>query len=353
MTREFDPKLSWNSLRDDCIKDFYKPALKNCELYQRLSGYFSSSVFAHIAIEILEFIETGGRMELVTSPELSSTDKEIFEQSVLEREKLCSSIFLHDLKNDPDNLKLEFSKIMGYMLTNKVDGKSQLEIKIAVPVSGAGIFHQKVGILHYENDERIAFSGSINETGRGWYDNKEQFNAYRSWGDDTNNQGISSHQRDFNNLWNGNQKGVKVFDLPEAVRDKLLEVRAKSNEEVKATIEKVRSIIESKKEKISHEETEDEELEDEKSTVEQEYKKPIIELRDYQSEARDKWLENNFCGLFEMATGTGKTYTAFGCMNKLQNLHERTAIIVACPQKHLIEQWKNSSQAFLVLSASQ
>ena len=134
------------------------------------------------------------------------------------------------------------------MLTNKVDGKSQLEIKIAVPVSGAGIFHQKVGILHYENGERIAFSGSINETGRGWYENKEQFNAYRSWGDDTNNQGISSHQRDFNNLWNGNQKGVKIFDLPEAVRDKLLEVRAKSNEEVKATIEKVRSIIESKTE---------------------------------------------------------------------------------------------------------
>ena len=54
--------------------------------------------------------------------------------------------------------------------------------------------------LYYENGERIAFSGSINETGRGWYDNKEQFNAYRSWGDDTNNQGISSHQKDFNNL---------------------------------------------------------------------------------------------------------------------------------------------------------
>ena len=98
MTREFDPKLSWNSLSDDCINGFYKPALKNCNLYQRLSGYFSSSVFAHIALEILEFIETGGRMELVTSPELSSVDKDLFEQSILEREKLCSSIFLHDLK---------------------------------------------------------------------------------------------------------------------------------------------------------------------------------------------------------------------------------------------------------------
>ena len=58
MTRDFDPKLSWNSLSDDCINDFYKPALKNCNLYQRLSGYFSSSVFAHIALEILELIET-------------------------------------------------------------------------------------------------------------------------------------------------------------------------------------------------------------------------------------------------------------------------------------------------------
>jgi superfamily II DNA or RNA helicase len=337
MAREFDPKLSWNSLRDDCIKDFYKPALKNCKLYQRLSGYFSSSVFAHIAIEILEFIETGGRMELVTSPELSSTDKEIFEQSVLERVKLCNSIFLHDLKNDPDNLKFEFSKIMGYMLTNKVDGKFQLEIKIAVPVSGAGIFHQKVGILHYENGERIAFSGSINETGRGWYDNKEQFESFRSWGDDTNNQGISSHQRDFNNLWHGNEKGVKIFDLPEAVRVQLLEVRAKSDIEVKETIAKIRKIIQSKTEKNSLDKPKDDV---EVEQVEQEYKKPLIELRPYQLEAREKWLKNDFCGLFEMATGTGKTYTAFGCMNKLQNMHQRTVIIIACPQKHLIEQWK-------------
>ena len=97
MAREFDPKLTWNSLTDDCINDFYKPALKNCKLYQRSSGYFSSSVFAHVAREILEFIETGGRIELIASPQLSTSDKELFEQSVLEREKLCESIFLHDL----------------------------------------------------------------------------------------------------------------------------------------------------------------------------------------------------------------------------------------------------------------
>ena len=60
--REFDPKLTWNSSRDDVINEFYKPALANCELYQRLSGYFSSSTFANVANEILDFIESNGRI---------------------------------------------------------------------------------------------------------------------------------------------------------------------------------------------------------------------------------------------------------------------------------------------------
>ena len=291
----------------------------------------------HVAREILEFIETDGRIELIASPQLSTSDKELFEQSVLEREKLLGTIFLKDLKNDPDNLKFEFSKLMGYMLTNEINGKPQLEIKIAIPARGAGIYHQKIGILHYKNEDRIAFSGSINETGRGWYDNKEQFDVFRSWGDDTNNQGISSKQRTFNNLWSGNQNGVKIFDLPEAVRDKLLEVRAKSDEELQETIQKVRNIIQNKTKQVSPSEPDSEEPEVDQ--IEQLVSKPI-ELHDYQADARDKWLKNDFCGLLEMATGTGKTYVAFGCINKLQNLHQRTAVVIAIPQKHLIEQWK-------------
>ena len=336
MTREFNPKLTWNSITDDCINDFYKPALKNCKLYQRSSGYFSSSVFAHVAKEILDFIETGGRIQLIASPQLSTSDKEIFEQSVLEREKILGTIFLKDLKNDPDNLKFEFSKLMGYMLTNEINGKSQLEIKIAVPSRGAGIYHQKIGILKYENEDKIAFSGSINETGPAWYDNKENFTVFRSWGDDTNAQGIVDNQRIFNNLWNGTDKGVDIFDLPQAVNEQLLQVRLKSDEEVHETIEKIKKIIDSTTKKDSPSETKVE-----KPIIEEkEVKKLAIKLRDYQEDGRKKWMENGFCGLLEMATGTGKTYTAFGCINKLQNLHQRTAVIIACPQKHLIEQWK-------------
>lgn len=71
MEREFNPKLTWNSSRDDIINEFYKPALSNCVLYQRLSGYFSSSTFANVANEILDFIRSKSKYQLITSPNLS------------------------------------------------------------------------------------------------------------------------------------------------------------------------------------------------------------------------------------------------------------------------------------------
>ena len=48
----------------------------------------------------------------------------------------------------------------------------------------------------YKNGDKIAFTGSVNETGMGWHQNTENFTAFRSWGDDTNNQGIVDNQND-------------------------------------------------------------------------------------------------------------------------------------------------------------
>ena len=304
MERDFDPTLTWNSLIDDCLNDFYRPALTNCKLYQRSAGYFTSSAFAHVTNEILEFIEGKGKMQLLVSPELSTPDKKIIEESVVAKKNVAEEILLEDLKDDSDNLKLHFSKLLAYMLSNKIDGKPQLEIKIAITVSGSGIYHQKIGILHYNNGERITFSGSINETGMAWYNNKEFFNVFRSWGDDTNNQGIVDNQRIFNNLWNGSDKSVEVFDLPQAVHEQLLKIRPKSDVELKETIDIVKKIIGDKTKKDEQENIQD--------------TKPFIQLKPHQDTARTKWLENDLCGLLEMATGTGKTFVAFGCINKLQ-----------------------------------
>ena len=326
MLREFDPKLTWNSARDDVINEFYRPALIGCKLYQRLAGYFSSSTFANVANEILEFIESGGHIQLITSPNLTEKDKEICEQSVLAREELLSTIFFNDLKVDPDALKIEFTKLMAYMLTNYIDSKPQLEIKIAIPTTGSGMYHQKIGILQYTNDEKVSFAGSVNETGSGWHENIENFVVFRSWGDSTNNQGIIDNQTEFNNLWNNNNHEVRVYDLPNAVKSHMLQISPVSDLEFKKTLDKIKKSIRTK---------------NIEQGTSQEYNTRLT-LRPHQIEAIQAWQENNYQGLLEMATGTGKTFTAFGCLNKVQNSHKRTITIIACPQLHLIEQWREN-----------
>mgnify|MGYP003331400540 CR=1 FL=1 len=131
MTR-FEPKLTWESSRDNLIEEFYRPALKEAILYQRKAGYFSSTSFASITNEILDFIVRKGRIQLITSPFISTYDRQIIKDSIENREKVLSEIFLDDLRNDPDGAKEDFAKVMAYMLANEIDGKPQLEIKIAV-----------------------------------------------------------------------------------------------------------------------------------------------------------------------------------------------------------------------------
>lgn len=323
--RDFDPKLTWDSTKDDLINGFYKPALFNCTTYQRISGYFSSSTFAFITKEIIDFIKSDGKIQLITSRELSERDKEIFEESIHKRDEMLSQKFFEDIKNDPDGIKLEFWKIMAYMLVNRIKGTPQLEIKIAVPIRHPGLFHHKIGIMKYSNGERLAFAGSINETGMGWHKNAENLSVFKSWGDSNDQQRIMDHQRIFNDLWSNNEKGIRVVELPKAVEEHLFEIRPRSNQEFNETLENIKKILNEEKEKNVKEIPPD----------------PKIMLRQHQNDAIQKWTENEYRGLLEMATGTGKTFTAFGCINMIQKMHERTIIIIACPQKHLVMQWND------------
>ncbi len=66
-----------------------------------------------------------------------------------------------------------------------------------------------------------------------------------------------------------------------------------------------------------------------------------ISLMDYQNNAINSWRHNKYCGLYDMATGTGKTITALAGIELLANeLNGTLGIIVVCPYKHLVDQWE-------------
>ena len=315
----FEPKLSWSSSNDDLITCFYRPVLKNAVLYQRKAGYFSSTSFARVTREIIELIERRGRIQLITSPNFSTTDKRVIESSVEERERIISESFLNDINDDTEGTKSDFVKLMAYMLVNEIDGHPQLEIKIAMTNDGEGIFHEKLGVIHYSGNDVISFSGSVNETISGWTKNIENFKVFCSWKDNTNRQAVDDDKKSFSDLWNGNETGVRIFDLPTAVRRHLLQISPKSDLEYQQTLKNVYQ-------KIGYG------AESDVATG---------GLRTYQVEARKNWIKNNHRGLFAMATGTGKTFAALGCISSFQKSNKRTMTVIACPQTHLVEQWKD------------
>lgn len=68
----------------------------------------------------------------------------------------------------------------------------------------------------------------------------------------------------------------------------------------------------------------------------------MIQLRDYQKAAVEAFHRNNDSGIFDMATGTGKTFTSIVCANNFFESNQKQFLIVIVPYLHLIPQWKEN-----------
>ncbi len=96
----------------------------------------------------------------------------------------------------------------------------RLEIQIAIPKTGTGIYHEKIG-LFIEGKDFVAFTGSSNESRMAFENNRECVDVYTSWGIPSRAVRKREH---FAELWERRDRGVEVFSFPEAARRKLLRV---------------------------------------------------------------------------------------------------------------------------------
>ena len=322
----FPSKKAWDSGSDNILEDFYKPALMHAKRYRRLTGFFSSSAFLVALRESLDFIKNDGVMQMVTSPKFSPNDIQIMTNAISEHKdqnydpsEIITGIFKTNF-DDSTKLVKYCAAILGYMLSNKINGEPQLQIKIAIPNEHNSIFHQKIGILDLKSGEQISFSGSVNETASGWKENIEEFKVF----DHSNPETRVWFEHDcstFDKYWNNNRPKTTVIDLPEAIQRHLIERRPETKKEFEIVVESIRKILE--------------DIPDEKI-------EPFFSLYPEQTDAIDRWAENNYQGILQMATGTGKTFTSIGCIHRLLQSKNRLTIIVSCPYKHLIDQWDTS-----------
>lgn len=316
-------KKVYSSDNDDILRDFYIPALAASIEYNRLAGFFSSTSLAIAARGILGLVKNGGFMRLIVSPKLTKEDVEVILNSNEEPKRYIEKRMLQDLEELENQFVRDHVYALGWLIAN-----GKLEIKVAIVYSREGhlqsfedikkngLFHQKVGILKDSEGNVVTFSGSINESAIGWLDNIEEFKVFCSW-DASQVEYVEADIQKFDRFWNGVSGRVRVLDLPDAVVKKLIEITPANFKEI--NLEKW-------------------------SVCSKRVKK--VKLFDHQKEAIESWWRNNKRGIFEMATGVGKTYAALGCVEKVLRTEKKLLVIITCPYHHLLEQWKKEISKF-------
>ena len=320
LLNDLNIKQSYRSNLDSMINDFYNPVLSTAKSYKRAVGYFTLSSLINVSQGLTNLIENGGTVKIIASPKLSVEDINTIELGY----KMKYDVMLDAMIREVSNIKSEEQKEkLNYIATLIADNR--LDIKIAV-MNEYGAYHEKFGLISDGSDNKILFTGSMNETNNGQNINFESFVVFKSWNVEQK-QYIDEYEENFEKLWNNKTQKLSVESFPEALKNKILEYK-------KPTYDK---------ESNGFENLPVDELE-----LTPKYPKmpEWFEPRDYQNEAIDKWKKNNFKGLLSMATGTGKTLTGLYGLTCLWNEIPKLVSIIVCPYQHLVEQWVEDVKKF-------
>lgn len=290
--KDYQIKISYKNIGEEAFSQIINPLLSCSKLYRRSVGFFNSNALAFIDDGILELAKNGGTIELATSPELSDEDVEAIKNGYDARE-ILESRFLSEFENSLDSLSNEHTRILYMLIKERI-----MDIKIVT--KNGGIYHDKLAVLTDHSNNVVAFVGSNNESAGGYNKNYEKIRVYRSW---LEYDRVMDEIEEFESIWNDSNDFLKVYNFSDALK--------------KEVIKRVETHM--------------------NSGIGGNKKKPF-ELREYQKEARDAWINNGYKGFFEMATGTGKTITALYSAAELIRNKSVFTVIVA-PYKHLVTQW--------------
>lgn len=309
----------YTSDTSDIAQDFYDPCLRESTTYDRLTGFFSSTVFhlIHPALGVF-FTENDGSMRLLCSPRVSGPDAD-------------SLLFGYAARTNAElvvSLRTELAEMLastqpaGTRLLAALVAAGRLDIRLAQVATGASevtkrMFHDKVGIFADGAGNVVGFRGSLNESYLGLAPdgNIESVDVWPSWEGGRDAQRAHNAVRRFEQLWQGRTPGIHVAALPEEIRREL--ERVADEVDLEALLRDLA-----------------------RSTPTRSAAPPTvgpIELRQHQIEAFQCWVDEGHRGLLAHATGSGKTITGLYCAQVALKAGHVPLVLV--PSKLLLEQW--------------
>lgn len=318
--RSFYIKPVYHSQIDNPYSEFFIPSLSNAVSYWRYGGFFSSKNLAICAEGIQEFLKNNGKIRLILSPNFSQEDAKAIKEGILTPEKFLNDVWMDDIDQIKEEIQKDHLRALSWLIAQT---PPRLEIKIAIfrdtdsnPLDGEtiekfGISQQSFGLFHDEEGNAISFKGMIKSMNQN--DTFYDFNVFKSWIDGQKEYVEQDYLR-FIEYWDATDTlqndhkeknppiAVDIIDLPSAIREKFLEISPKDIGELKLL--------------------------------------KLPKLKPYQNEAVNSWFSHGRRGIFQMATGTGKTFCAIACIKELESLLDKLFVVVVCPTTNLVHQWR-------------
>ena len=323
-------KDEYRSLIDNVVQDFYIPLLERAVMYKRAVGFFSSSSLVELTKGIATMAQRGGKIQIVASPYLTEEDIEAIQKGYSEREKVIEQAVLRQITGETvDYFSMQRLNLLSCLIA---DGILDIRIAYTEGKNGIGMYHEKMGVIEDDEGNAVAFSGSMNESATAMSINYETIDVFRSWGDENESDRVRLKQNAFCSIWNDGEPNIRVLSFP-SISQALIEKYKKSPPNF--NIDREQFPPEGKNTRI----IQDGSVHLTTTAVGPRIPQNIC-LHDYQKEAIASWVGENYHGIFDMATGTGKTFTGLGAISKLsEDLNDKLAVIIVCPYQHLVEQW--------------
>lgn len=313
--KDLEIKKFYDSVRDNVYKDFFNKVLSHSTKCNRLGGIFTSRNFAACADGMQEFIKNDGKMKLILTPSFSNEDITAIQKGLKKETDVIIDNWITEFDEIKDKFIEDHVKALAWLLKHNL-----LEIKVVVVydsngqvlnsagIEKIGLFNRKIGIyIGKGDDDIISFQGDIDFDDKiygEWY----RFDVFRYW-EPNEKERVNENYDYFNKFWNGDEiKGlegitIKTLDLPQALHDEIIKKSPESKSQIT----------------LQH----------------------PIKLFPKQLEAISEWKKNGYRGIFEMATGTGKTWAAIGAIKELEKEIGPLIVVIAVPSITLISQWKD------------
>ena len=316
--QDLNIEIRYRSDINNFPRDFLIPVLEQSVIYKRGVGYFSTTALIELSTGLFEMANKGGKIEIVCSPNLDEEDIEAINYGYKTRDEIFEQALMKQIVEPIDYFETERLNLIATLIAN-----GNLDIKIAFleDENGISLYHEKLAVFIDADGNKISYTGSMNESQNGLHNNFESIYTFCSWKDLSQKEGVEIAESDFDDMWENETQKLHVIPFPKIVINKLLKFK---KDALDTTIDEqqygYRRFLKSQ---LNFKVPDD------------------VVMRDYQKKAIENWIDNEYQGIFNMSTGSGKTFTAlYGMVQLAEKVDEKLAVFIVCPYIHLVSQWE-------------